>query len=101
MDATLEHFETLKAAHRDVAGRTRALADGCGRLVAEEEALAEFAGTPAALKFKQQMQILPSALKSKHRRQFCVCKTVCMFIHELMGSVWGAWCSARMTQTGY
>ncbi len=44
MDATLEHFEALKAAHRDVAGRTRALADGCGRLVAEEEALAEFAG---------------------------------------------------------
>jgi hypothetical protein len=42
--ASQAHFEALKAAHRDVAGRTRALADGCGRLVAEEEALAEFAG---------------------------------------------------------
>ena len=46
VDASQEHFETLKSAHRDVAGRTRALADGCGRLVAEEEALAEFAGVP-------------------------------------------------------
>jgi len=42
--ASQAHFEALKAAYRDVAGRTRALADGCGRLVAEEEALAEFAG---------------------------------------------------------
>lgn len=51
VDATLEHFEALKAAHRDVAGRTRALADGCGRLVAEEEALAEFAGARVGLGF--------------------------------------------------
>ncbi|KAK9845860.1 hypothetical protein WJX81_004499 [Elliptochloris bilobata] len=48
VDSTLEHFESLKAAHRDVAGRTRALSDGCGRLVAEEEALAEFAGALSA-----------------------------------------------------
>ena len=80
-DATLEHFETLKAAHRDVAGRTRALADGCGRLVAEEEALAEFAGAPAL---------------SSSRRQLFVGKTVCMFIDTIIGSARGmGQCSHR------
>lgn len=40
---TLSGFETLKAQHREVSSKTRALHDSCERLVAEKERLVEFA----------------------------------------------------------
>ena len=41
--ATLALFEQLRAQHRLVAGKSRALHDSCERLVAEKDRLLEFA----------------------------------------------------------
>lgn len=42
VDATLEQFESLKAQHHDVSGKTRTLHDSCERLVDEKDKLVEF-----------------------------------------------------------
>jgi len=44
VDETLEFFGTLKLQHHEVAAKTRQLHDGCQQLVAEKDALADFAG---------------------------------------------------------
>ena len=43
VDATLQQFDTLKAQHYDVSGKTRSLHDSCERLVDEKDKLVEFA----------------------------------------------------------
>lgn len=48
VEATLGGFGALRRQHGDVAGKTRALAAGCERLVAEEGRLAGFAAAVRA-----------------------------------------------------
>ena len=43
VEATLRGFDSLKAQHREVAGKTHALHESCERLVLEKERLVEFA----------------------------------------------------------
>ena len=43
VDATLQQFDTLKAQHYDVSGKTRSLHDSCERLVDEKDKLVEYA----------------------------------------------------------
>jgi hypothetical protein len=59
VEATLRGFDSLKAQHREVAGKTRALHESCERLVLEKERLVEFAeAVRAKLGFYDELERL-------------------------------------------
>lgn len=65
MRSLLEMFDALRSQHQGVAGKTRALHDGCERLVAEKDRLVEFSeSVRAKLAFFDELESISAQFHS-------------------------------------